>query len=289
MAFVWVDGLERLAERYDGFIIDVWGVLYDGGAAFPGARGALEALRRAKKRSLILSNAPRRIGVVEERLGGIGLSPDLYGSVLTSGEETFRHMSSRPDSAHQALGERCYDLGRPRFDGLLDGTGVRFVDAVDQAEFILASGPRGETDAVGDYEEELQAGLALGLPMVCANPDRHVLSNGMRVLCAGSIADRYEAMGGRVIWHGKPHLAIYRRALELLDLPRDRVLAIGDNLATDIAGARAAGIDSLLVLGGIHQEVLGISPGDLPDPASLQRLVDKAGHGPDAVAALFAW
>ena len=77
-------------------------------------------------------------------------------------------------------------------------------------------------------------------------------------LCAGSLAVWYEAEGGAVQWHGKPFADVYRVARAAMGLQRQQVLAIGDSFTTDVAGARAAGIDVLLVNTGIHQADLGM-------------------------------
>jgi ribonucleotide monophosphatase NagD (HAD superfamily) len=70
--------------------------------------------------------------------------------------------------------------------------------------------------------------------------------------CAGAIADRYEELGGRVEYYGKPYPAIYRHAMQLAgDPPPADVLAIGDGLNTDILGAARMGYDCVYVTGGI--------------------------------------
>ncbi len=72
------------------------------------------------------------------------------------------------------------------------------------------------------------------------------------MICAGALARRYETLGGEVRWIGKPDPAVYGPALAMIGLPREQILAVGDSLRTDIAGAAAAGIDACWVLGGIH-------------------------------------
>ena len=93
--------------------------------------------------------------------------------------------------------------------------------------------------------------------MICANPDLEVIRGGVRVICAGALAARYEQLGGAVRSLGKPDPAIYGPVLAMLGTDRHRTLAVGDSLRTDIAGAKAAGVDACWVLGGIHGEALG--------------------------------
>ena len=126
--------------------------------------------------------------------------------------------------------------------------------------------------------------------MVCCNPDLEVLRGEERELCAGALASRYAALGGDVYWHGKPYPAIYAMSLDRLGLDDPgRILAVGDSLRTDVAGAAAAGIDSVFITSGIHAETLGVAPFDDPDPARLEALCAEAGQTPTAAMAAFRW
>jgi ribonucleotide monophosphatase NagD (HAD superfamily) len=101
-------------------------------------------------------------------------------------------------------------------------------------------------------------------------------------------AKRYEELGGEVFYHGKPHPSVYRTCLELLDLPPERVLGIGDSLRTDIAGAAAAGLDSLLLLDGIHGEEIAAMPGASLDER-LQAMARREGASPTYAAGKMVW
>ena len=118
--------------------------------------------------------------------------------------------------------------------------------------------------------------------MICANPDLSVMQGGREMLCAGALAARYEELGGGVAYHGKPHPAIYDICLARLGHPaRDRVVAIGDSLGTDIKGADAAGVASALVLGGLHA---GEAAG-----GTLAALYEKHGTVPSYTLPGLAW
>src|SRR6185437_3828855 len=254
-----LSGLREIADDYDGFILDLWGVLHDGTAPFPGVLAALSELRQRNKRIAILSNAPRRAALVAERLTEIGIPPSLYDHIHSSGEEAWQHLKRRDDDFYRALGRVCYHIG-----------------------------PWGWNETVADYQPVLDGGRAHDLPMVCANPDLVVVHRGSRVICAGALAQRYEEMGGRVRWHGKPFAAVYETCFALLQVPdRRRILAVGDSLRTDIAGANGVGIDSLLVAGGIHAEEFGLAPGQVPDRDRLAQAVAASGHVPSAALAHF--
>ena len=283
-------GLASLAERYDGFILDLWGVLHDGVRPYPGALECMRQLKRRGKRVLILSNAPRRADEVARRSARIGITPDLYDHLLSSGEETWRSLSTRPDAWYAALGSRAFLLTAARDRGMLEGLDLVVAAEVAAADFIFCTGVEGPRDRVADFEPALAAGAAAGLPMVCANPDFEVVRGGVREICAGALALRFETLGGVVRYHGKPHPSIYRTCFDLLGVAeRRRILAIGDSLRTDIAGAAAAGIDSLLITGGIHAEELGAAAGRTPDPTTLAAVCARAGQRPTAAAGALVW
>jgi HAD superfamily hydrolase (TIGR01459 family) len=285
-----IAGLREVAGRYDAFILDLWGVLHDGMAPFPGVIDALERLDAAEKRVAILSNAPRRADAVAARVAEIGIPRRLYRALVSSGEETWQRLARRDDPFHAALGRKVLHIGPPRDHGMLDGLDLEKVARVAEADFILNTGPWGWEETPENYEARLAEAKARDLPMVCANPDLVVMHQNRLMICAGTLADLYERMGGRVAWHGKPHRAVYERCFEALGVrDRSRVLAVGDSLRTDIAGANGAGIDSLLVAGGIHAEEFGVSEGEIPDRARVRLAIDSSGHRPDYVMPHFLW
>ena len=298
---VLVAGLSDLAEAYDGFIVDLWGVLHDGVTAFPAALDCMAALRARGKRIAILSNAPRRAHSVIARNRELGITEQHFDVVLSSGEETWQSLKNRPDDWYRALGPRGFHLGPDRDQGMLEGLDYHFVDSIEEADFILNTGTHSGEDEIADYQETLDRALAGGLPMVCANPDREVIRGGRREICAGAVAEHYQAMGATVRFHGKPNGSVYATCLDLLALDEGaRVLAIGDSLRTDIAGARAAGLDSLFVLAGIHAESLGLADASSSADARpangaglpvgrIEALFQDAGFSPTASIPVLIW
>jgi len=272
-----LSGIAPIAGRYDGFIVDLWGVLHDGAHPMPGAVEALHRLREAGKRIVILSNAPRRSASVIERIAEIGIARTLYDELLSSGEATWRWLKQGGPS-----GRRLFPIMAARDGSMLDGLDFGIARKIEAADFILNTGVESANDKVEDFENILRAGAARGLPMVCANPDLVVIHRGKAEICAGAIALRYEQLGGPVQYFGKPHPPIYRDCFALLGVSdRRRILAVGDSLRTDIAGANAADIDGLLVLGGIHQEEL--TEGDL------ESVIERQGVIPTAAVPVFRW
>lgn len=286
-----LDGVRDIADRYDAYIVDVWGVLYDGGEmAYPGVVDCLEHLKAQGTRIVVLSNSPRRRAIVQERLDSIKVEQHLYAHLVTSGEETHRHLKTRPDAWYRKLGSRAIDTGPARFSGLVDGTEFTLTTDVEEADLVLNTGPNALDDKVADYEAMMQAAARRKLPMICANPDIEVVMDGRLTVCAGGLARRYAELGGDIRYHGKPHAEIYERCFELLDgIDRRRIAALGDGLLTDIPGARMAGIDSILVCAGLPSGELGIPSGARPDPVALNRLCESYREKPAAALATLAW
>lgn len=281
-----IAGLAEIAGNYDAFILDLWGVLHDGVTAYPAAIAALRQLRANAKRVGILSNGPRRADAVAHRSAELGITPDLYDVIHSSGEETWLALASGSGCA-AGLGRRCLPIVPPKDRGLLAGLDLKLVADPATADFVLLSGTERPEETVADYESQLQALRRHNLPMICANPDLEVVRGGVREICAGAIAARYAALGGEVRYAGKPHPEVYDRCLKALGSPLSKVLAVGDSLRTDIAGAARAGLDSLFVIGGIHQADL--MAGSRFDAALFDRLCERAGVRPRYVTDAFRW
>jgi len=285
-----IAGMRELAPRYDGFILDLWGVIHDGIAPIPGALGCLRSLIDSGKRIVLLSNAPRRADDVVQRITAIGVPAELYHHVMSSGEEAWKHLQRRDDPFYAGLGRRCLHIGSVRDLEIREGLGLEYVAAAEEAQFILNTGPAGWDDRIEDYEPLLREALGCNLPMVCANPDLVVRRGSTLHLCAGALAKWYEEAGGRVRWHGKPFRSVYDSCLGLLGiLHRSRILAVGDSLRTDIAGAAGAGIDGLLIAGGIHAEEFGIRGERTPDLGRVEATLQASGHNPIGVAWSLRW
>jgi len=278
-----ISGLREVADRYDGYIVDLWGVMHDGVQAFP---AAVDCLRRLKARGAhvaMLSNAPRRSVSATERSAAIGVTPDLYDAMITSGEDCWLRLAAG------APGKRALFIRAGWDNNYLDGLDIEAVDDPAHADFALVLGVDGDVETLAPLEPTLRAARERDLLMVCANPDLVVMHGGAMRLCAGAVAQRYEALGGRTEYHGKPHAPVYARAFEALGVDPSRILAIGDSLRTDITGARNVRIASLFVADGIHrEELVGPLGGDL-EPAHVAERLSKNVPAPDWVASSLSW
>jgi HAD superfamily hydrolase (TIGR01459 family) len=284
-----LSGLETVVDRYDAFVIDLWGVMHDGCEPYPDALTALQALKDLKKTTLLLSNSPRRVSKSREHLANMGIPQDLYTHLYTSGEDTHIALKDRPHQWHQKLGDRLYHIGPAMHHFIYTGLPYGKMASPQEADFILTTGA--ESPRLKDYEVTLRMGIDGGLPMLCANPDRIVVHGGELTLCCGAIAEEYERLGGNVFYHGKPYAAVYQPVLSLLNgITPSRILAIGDSLTTDIQGAQTVGMDSALIMSGIHHETL-LPSGHVRDETnkSLQSLTEKLGITPNYALQMLRW
>lgn len=95
------------------------------------------------------------------------------------------------------------------------------------------------------------------LPMICANPDFiTVYKDGSVRHMPGTIAKAYESLGGEVTYFGKPHAAHFDACVTKLNIPKDRVVHVGDSLHHDIKGANDCGVDCVFIASGVHAKEL---------------------------------
>lgn len=283
-------GVAALADRFDGFIVDQWGVLHDGSRPYPGALDCLERLRAAGKGIVVLSNSGRREDANVRLMEEMGFPPRLFDRVVSAGEDAREAIVARATPFHARLGRRCHAFTRAGDRSILEGIGIDFVDAVGEADFLAAIGIDSPRRNLPDYEEELRAGIARGLPMICANPDISRFHGGRLVDATGVLARRYEALGGEVFYHGKPWPAIYASCLAALPAcGPGRVVAVGDSIEHDVLGAERAGLPCAFVEGGIHAEELGIAPGGQADGAAWAAFERRAVARPRFRVPAFAW
>jgi len=282
-----LESVAPLAARYRGFVLDIWGVVHDGQAAFPGVAEALARMKTGGARIVFLSNAPRRAHVVEAQLAAFGIGRELYDAVMTSGEITWRLLKEGTHPFVRDLGPRAFHLGKPEDRSVVEDLGIALTDRAEEADWFLNTGPdpdRG-VSTVEPYEDQLAAARARDLPMICVNPDRLVVVGGRLIICAGALSQRYAEMGGRTLEIGKPDPAAYDPVMALLDLPRADCVAIGDSPHTDLAGALAAGLDAVWALGGLAaEEGLGNA-----DSATLAARAAAEGVSPVAALRALRW
>ena len=279
-----------LAPRYDGYIIDQWGVLHDGTRPYPGAGECLQRLRDLGKRIVILSNSGRRENDNVELMTRIGFERSLYDRLISAGEDAREAIEARIEPFHSRLGRRCYAFTQDGDTGVLDGLPIELVPSIADADFLIVLRMDATRRSLAAHEDDLRAGIARKLPMICANPDLSRVSPQGIIDAAGVLARRYGELGGPVFYHGKPHPAIYGSCLRTLgiDDPR-RVLAVGDSIEHDILGASRVNMDSAFIAGGIHCPELCETWGIAPSMEAWQRFAAGAIAQPDYLLPAFAW
>ncbi len=282
-----IDRLRDIADDYDLFLIDQWGVIHNGHTLLPGARDTFQALRRNGKSIVLISNSSKRASVSEAALTALGIERALYDDVVTSGEVAWRQMKERTDPFYAQLGDTCYLVSWQPDSVFLEGQDFTPVEALDAASFVLLAGTTGAP--VAEYEDLLQAAARRRLPMVCLNRDMvSVAPDGTLIDCAGKLAARYEELGGAVRYNGKPGGEMYQACLAVAP-SSSRPLAIGDSLHHDIAGANGAGIESMLVTSGIHATELGVEGGGAASAERLDAICGDYGARPDYVMFRMVW
>ncbi len=276
--------ITKIANNYDYFILDVWGVIHDGNHIYPGVLEQLKYLRSLGKKICFLSNAPRRASKVAEVLKRLGIGEDLYDFILTSGEATYLFLhQNQSDASHlqkltdSKISDQYFYIGPKKDADLLNGLGYIEAANADQASFVVATGFDNDLSTIEEKLPQLLEAKKHNLPMICVNPDLIVVrQNGAEAICAGLMALEYQKIGGQVIYFGKPYNLVYDQVFELFSNPnKTKVLAIGDGIETDILGANQNSIDSAFVAGGISARHLGIKHGELPDENLMQQICDK--------------
>ncbi|GAX17194.1 hypothetical protein FisN_10Lh043 [Fistulifera solaris] len=289
--------LSTLVDQYEGFIIDQFGVLHDGTKGLVGAADAVRSLKARGKKLIILSNSSKLTDFTLQKLPQFGLEPSDFVHAVTSGQEACAYVRQ-----HHFQQPALFLTWSSQSDAdvFLQACGIPVVTRVEDAKFILLHGARRLYGTDLDLEQCYMTGdltvvepllkkcVEHQLPMICANPDFvMVRTDGRLVYMPGTIAQRYEELGGKVTSFGKPNKEHFQACLRELELPAEKVVHVGDSLHHDIMGANAAGLDSIFVAGGVHRHELDNLPGEVPSRESCLELFERHGQFPTHVVPLF--
>ena len=277
-----LDRLSDVADRFDALLCDAWGVIHNGVTLFDGVDEALTEFRKRRGPVVILTNAPRPSAIIPAQLDRIGLSRAAYDAVVTSGDVTRA-------AIERFLPASAFRLGPGKDETLYEGIDIAF-EPIERAGFIVCTGLVDDArETPDDYADLFRIAAARKIPMVCANPDIVVRWGDRLIYCAGALAEAFEKLGGKVVYGGKPHPPIYDFACEKLDalagrrFDRRRILAIGDGVRTDIAGANGNGFPAFFVAGGggVHEGAA--------DERSIADALARAGVFAEFAAAGLKW
>ncbi|HEV2502659.1 MAG TPA: TIGR01459 family HAD-type hydrolase [Mesorhizobium sp.] len=273
-----LSGIRDLADRFDVFILDQFGVLHDGSAPYPGAVETLVQLKRAGKQTLLLSNSGKRSAPNEARLEKLGFIPGSWGHFLSSGEAAWQSLCG---SLAGGKNVRCLLVARDNDLSAVKDLPLTLVDDGREADIVLLAASEGDRFDLDQYRRLLEPAAARGVVCLCTNPDKIMLTSIGPRFGAGRIAELYVELGGPVTWIGKPFAEIYAAALKLLGNPdRARVVCVGDSIEHDIAGGQGARLSTALVTTGILETATAVER---------QQLYAEHGATPDFLLRAFTW
>jgi len=244
--------LSEVFDAYDTFVIDLWGVIHDGISLNEKAIEAVDQLKKHSKKIVFLSNAPRPSAKVVDFLLKMKIDKKHLSNVMTSGEAAMHAINKNK------FGKKFFHLGPPR-DATIFEKVKENKTIIDSCDFILCTGLFDEDDPdlnkvqlhENDFDYYKNFLIKhISKKLVCTNPDLIVHRGNKEEYCAGYIAKIFEEMGGKVIYYGKPYKEIYEMCFEA----SEKVLAIGDNLRTDIKGANNLNIDCIFISDGVHRD-----------------------------------
>tara|TARA_B100000927_G_C16475852_1_gene473302 strand:+ start:7107 stop:7979 length:873 start_codon:yes stop_codon:yes gene_type:complete len=244
--------LSEITDTYSLILCDIWGVVHNGNNIYPEAVNTLLAYLEAGGNICLITNAPRRSDAIRDYLLNMGVAPDICNTIVSSGDCSYAWLSSIVDRP-------LFHIGPEKDNSLFVGLDLKKVNEFECLECICTGFFNEYIESISDYQKILETLLERGIVIHCANPDLYVNKGSVRLPCAGLIAQSYSQMGGKVVYFGKPHHYIYDLALETANqsmrktVSKDSILAIGDGLNTDIAGASNFGIDSFFIINGVHE------------------------------------
>ena len=273
-----IASLSDISDRYDALFVDLWGCVHDGVRAYEAANEALISYRKAGGKVVLVTNSPKPRSGVEKQLLKFGVLEDAWDSIATSGD------SARAAMYQGVVGKRVYFIGEPRdapfFEPMTILESPIAIERVplSEAEGIVCTGPFDPKADPLEMRSSFLFAQQKGLKLLCANPDIVVDRGYEREWCAGALAQLYIEMGGDSLFFGKPHPPIYDlalRRLAVLDstIGKQRILAIGDGIQTDIKGAISEDIDSLFITGGLAAAPTKTE--DQPDKAALEAYIEQ--------------
>tara|TARA_Y100000590_G_scaffold313004_1_gene353811 strand:+ start:63 stop:875 length:813 start_codon:yes stop_codon:yes gene_type:complete len=235
-------GLREIANGFDLYYIDIWGVLHNGIKLHEEAVNTLLKLDELGKEYILLTNAPRPNSDVIKFLKKLGLDDERSSKVYTSGQCSLDYLNN------QKKGDKFFHIGPPRDFGLFNNFKSLKQEKIEDSDYLLCTGLFDQNQELEFYKKLLTS--YKDKDMICTNPDLIVDRGKVREYCAGSIAKLFEELGGKVKYFGKPYPMVYQKST---NLQNKKVLCIGDNLNTDIKGSNIQNFNSLFILNGIHK------------------------------------
>jgi HAD superfamily hydrolase (TIGR01459 family) len=262
-----INSIIDVIDNYDLIILDIFGVIHNGSELYQNVRTTLDELKKRNKTIIFLSNAPRRAITTKKRLEDFDIYKNQdYADIVTSGEVAF-HFFDQSASTH-----KYFYIGPEKDRNIFDGTDKMIEADAKNADFVIATGLDIKQE-VSDVQNELNQAFENNLLFYCINPDKKVHKAGGRShICAGAVADRYLEMGGKVEYFGKPYPNSYEYISNKYKTPKNKIIAVGDGIITDVLGANNFGCDSLLIASGLLHDEIDLKVGDEISESQIRRI-----------------
>jgi HAD superfamily hydrolase (TIGR01459 family) len=276
-----IAGLREIADQFDLFLVDQYGVLHDGVTAYPGAIDGLAEIASRGRKIIVVTNSGKGAAANMARLRGLGFAGSRLDAVVSSGDVALHCVKSGALGPPFAAGAAACVIGRPGDSYAFSPDEFKLVARPQDAAFLVFAGSDAPRMSLETYRRDLTSVAKARVPAICANPDIAMIRDGELVPAPGAIARVYVDLGGAVEYVGKPYAPIFTHAVAAAALgPGARVVMIGDSPEHDVAGARAMGLSTLLVRTGIHSHLT---------EQELLRICERCGGVPDFLVPTFEW
>ena len=285
------NSLSDIADRFDLFLFDAYGVFWEGSRFYDGSLETMRALVSQGKTVVVISNSTQMHENLMTSYGKRGMTAGVDYNFLLSSGDLLRHHLLKGDIQFAACPhpQKYFVIGQPHGKAFAD-TSYRQVSAMEDADFIYCGVPFLYEEDVAKYPqytdlywpvvnresdgrkvwdtltaapfvEVVEKAVALGLPVLNANPDftakeGHPLvpdSPSVFVVRNGTIAEMFRTRGAEVLEYGKPHANMYDYTFKILSahdiaVNKARTCMVGDTVRTDIKGGIKAGIAPILCI-----------------------------------------
>lgn len=246
---LYLNNILPLCAQYDGFVVDLWGVIHNGRELFAGVKDCLTYLHEQNKSVVFLTNSPRRSHNIVSLLEALGIERNLYKTIFSSGDLLYQDLLSCSEETLKNQKPRCLCIDELNDHSFFENLNIELVESIHKADFLLITTISGPVTEATQYQTMLKIAAKRELPLICANADKTVYVNGHEHVRPGLLAEWYQSYGGKTYVYGKPDKRMFMEALKQFpDVPASKIIMVGDNFDTDIKGALNAGIDSAVVI-----------------------------------------
>lgn len=280
--------ISKVIDNYDAVIVGFRGVLSEGDSIKQDAVNALINMRKAGKRIVLCSNSSLRASQIADFFINYKVPLKLFDAIVSAGE-ILHYKLKFPNAEFSSLGKNYLQIGNKKSYAIFDNLDYKRVYSFNQASFLFVGDAENENDTIEKYLPILNQAASLGLPLLAVGNDTSTFMNEKIALSAGAIAEQYAVLGGRILTVGKPDPMVMTYCIEAFPahISKEKILNIGDNIATDIKAANLLNMPSALISKGVHVNFLG--EGYISDVAKTRELATSLDAYPDCVISNLRW